>query len=180
MSSKPPTHLQPPLDPGILSKRRSRSFCSLCLIWSSLIFGTFIVFSVIVPLLDKAILQLRDPHFKLLANVSTSDDRVIRPLVDQDQTFDIAVTVWLRAEEEEEKVWKESLTLENSNSDSDASVVERQRRLKEETIEVPLYSDIAFRGLRLSDRHITADVKFRLPTRKLCVHMVIFRCRSMA
>lgn len=166
MSSKPPTHLQPPLDPGILSKRRSRSFCSLCLIWSSLIFGTFIVFSVIVPLLDKAILQLRDPHFKLLANVSTSDDRVIRPLVDQDQTFDIAVTVWLRAEEEEEKVWKESLTLENSNSDSDASVVERQRRLKEETIEVPLYSDIAFRGLRLSDRHITADVKFRLPTRK--------------
>ncbi|ETW86416.1 hypothetical protein HETIRDRAFT_246875, partial [Heterobasidion irregulare TC 32-1] len=91
---------------------------------------------------------------------------IIRPLVDHDQTFDIAVTVWLRAQEEEEKAWKDSSMLNILNSDFDASVAERQRRVEEDLLEVPLYSDIVFRGLRLSDRHITADVKFRLPTRK--------------
>lgn len=126
--------------------------------------------------LYKAISKLRDPHLNLLANASSVDDQVIRPLVNEDQTFDIAVSVWLRARGEEEKIWKDSLPL---NSASEDSADERERRLSEEILEVPLYSDIAFRGLHLSDRHITADVNFRLPTGKLCVRDNVFCTRSL-
>ena len=121
----------------------------------------------------KAISKMRDPHLNLVANASSVDDQVIEPLVNEDQTFDIAVSVWLRALGEEEKVWKDSLP-----SASEDSADERERRLGEEILEFPLYSDIAFRGLRLSDRHITADVKFRLPTGKLCVRAIIFCIQS--
>jgi hypothetical protein len=36
-------------------------------------------------------------------------------------------------------------------------------------LETPLYSDIAFRGLRLSDKDISTAINFRLPTARLYV-----------
>jgi len=39
----------------------------------------------------------------------------------------------------------------------------------EDILETPLYSDLAFRGLRLSDKSISTAVKFRLPISRLYV-----------
>ncbi|KAJ7580159.1 hypothetical protein C8J56DRAFT_276505 [Mycena floridula] len=70
---------------------------------------------------------------------------VIQPLIGSDQTFDIAVSVW-------------------------------QRRIGEELDQIPwgapwkgyrhkaLYSDVVFRGLRLADKHVRAEVKYQIPT----------------
>jgi hypothetical protein len=65
---------------------------------------------------------------------------VVRPLVDEKQSFDIAVSIW-------------ALPLEENTGESSSAV-----------LETPLYSDIVFRGLHLADKHQTANLTYKLPT----------------
>ncbi|KAK7028330.1 hypothetical protein R3P38DRAFT_3394488 [Favolaschia claudopus] len=70
----------------------------------------------------------------------TNRASVVRPLIDESQTFDIAVTVW---------------TLPNEERDGE--------RTSDEPIEIPLYSDIAFHGVKLADKHLTTTLQYKLP-----------------
>ncbi|KAJ7582206.1 hypothetical protein C8J56DRAFT_865725 [Mycena floridula] len=91
---------------------------------------------------------------------------VVQPLISEDQTFDIAVTVWqLRSEEERREVqvqaaeWKrqvfEGPVLDDQLMDYMESYTLRQKAI---------YSDIAFRGLKLGDKNVNTDIELRIPT----------------
>jgi hypothetical protein len=78
---------------------------------------------------------------------------VVRPLVDEKQSFDIAVSVW-------------SLPVEEHDGERNGSVSE-----------TALYSDIVFRGLRLADQHKLANLTYKLPVAVLCV--ILFENHEM-
>ncbi|KAJ7074566.1 hypothetical protein C8F01DRAFT_29818 [Mycena amicta] len=61
---------------------------------------------------------------------------VVRPLIDSEQAFDIAVSIW-------------TLPLEGDPTG--------------EYAETPLYSDVVFRDLHLSDKHIKTTLDYKLP-----------------
>jgi hypothetical protein len=134
--------------------------------------------------------QIRFPHKALYQNSTAlaSPSAVVRPLIDAHQTFDIAVTVWVRATEEEEeehrkkipkqvntdinglqkKKWKVPAPMKVGDGKLSWIKVSMEELIRDEDVlETPLYSDIAFRGLRLSDKGIGTAIKFRLPTTRL-------------
>ncbi|KAF5364954.1 hypothetical protein D9758_008110 [Tetrapyrgos nigripes] len=82
---------------------------------------------------------------------------VVQPLISKDQTFDIAVSVWIRATAAEEMEWRAG-----QGELYTPLVFEDDRKL----LFRPLYSDIVFRGLRLSDKNKYASVNFTFPTEK--------------
>ncbi|KAG6861054.1 hypothetical protein C0995_004555 [Termitomyces sp. Mi166 len=79
-----------------------------------------------------------------------ADSEIAHPLIGPEQTFDLAVTVWLRTEEYED-------------SDDDDEMPEHPR-FSPLPPAIPLFSDIVFRGLRLRDKNIFATVNFTVPT----------------
>ena len=70
---------------------------------------------------------------------------VVQPLITHSQTFDIAATIWLRTTESKE--------LAGTIGGQDLEVAE-----------TPLYSDVVFRGLNLSQKNVFSVVNFSLPT----------------
>jgi hypothetical protein len=134
--------------------------------------------------------DLRFPHKALYQTgpFEKSGD-VIRPLISDDQTFDIAVTLWLRGTESEEAEFKR-LNLTKSSTKTEAASpsqvdlggslgkvwlsFEGNARFQDEDIlETPLFSDIVFKGLRLSDRHVSAKIDFQLPTARLYAYKAL-------
>ena len=96
------------LDPGLPQVRRRFSFWSgcKCLFWISCFLPSTLVAVLVVALLYYAFLFIFPPHNALYPNptlLTCQPDCVVRPLIDAQQTFDIAVTVWVRATEEEEE-----------------------------------------------------------------------------
>ncbi|KAG6886858.1 hypothetical protein C0992_001980, partial [Termitomyces sp. T32_za158] len=80
------------------------------------------------------------------------DAKIARPLIGSEQTFDLAVTVWLRTEEHEDDL---------NYADEEMS---EHPRFNPIPPAIPLYSDTVFRGLRLSDKNTYATVNFTVPT----------------
>ncbi|KAJ7481228.1 hypothetical protein B0H11DRAFT_2024732 [Mycena galericulata] len=164
------------LDPGPGPRRRKMSICK-CLCWTIgiplLCFTTWAIASFATNVVQGA----RFPHKSLYHNgPSYYAGDVIRPLITDEQSFDIAVSVWVRTPEGEEarsqslqqsipaptptqldlggnigKVWV-SLSLDGNDRFRDQDILEK-----------PLFSDIVFHGLHLSDKHASATVDFRLP-----------------
>lgn len=66
---------------------------------------------------------------------------VVRPLIDENQLFDIAVSIWTLSVDQRE-----------------------DERNYGDVAETPLYSDIVFRGVRLADKHLTHTLNYSLPT----------------
>ncbi|KAF8063483.1 hypothetical protein FPV67DRAFT_247135 [Lyophyllum atratum] len=139
---------------GTTSKTRKSTSCC----------KRFLIFGGILTLLASALgiaygvirvaTVLTTPH-RALYHVGPLDEKsdisqVVRPLIGREQEFDIAVTVWVRSEDEEAK---------RSEHGVKASIW---------TVEapsvIPLYSDIVFHGLRLTDKNVFATVNFTLPT----------------
>ncbi|KAG6876785.1 hypothetical protein C0993_000446 [Termitomyces sp. T159_Od127] len=82
------------------------------------------------------------------------DSDVARPLIGPEQTFDLAVTVWLRTEEHEDDL----------DPDREEEEVSEHPRFNPLPPAIPLYSDTVFRGLRLRDKDVFATVNFTVPT----------------
>ncbi|KAJ7150681.1 hypothetical protein C8R46DRAFT_496858 [Mycena filopes] len=103
----------------------------------------------------------------LVANRSA----VVQPLIGANDTFDIAVTVWqlATAREEEEERRRQALVqpeyLGYKASEEDAfRVVQAAMYNHVAALEKSVFSDIVFRGLRLSDAAVYANVSFQIPT----------------
>lgn len=108
--------------------------------------------------------DVKDPHREKIFDVNgTVASGIVRPLVGKDQKFDVAVSVWIRAGVEEERTWRESLAIH-------ADGEEEKREVEYSILEKPLFSDVVFRDLSLSDKHRRVDVPLRIPIAKLCVH----------
>ncbi|KAK0462883.1 uncharacterized protein EV420DRAFT_1142985 [Desarmillaria tabescens] len=177
------------LDPGI--PRRKKSALSCCK-WSAVILGLLIGLLVCVAVYKFSTAfadVVRHPHRALYRNGSLEEQAVVRPLIDDNQQFDIAVSVWLRASKEEEDEWRRlSSTIDDEDYSDNMTfrfpldmgnkvkgivyrVVDKydpnyEIYLKgdKKLLYTPLYSDIAFRGVSFKDKNVLADVKFQIPT----------------
>ncbi|KAJ7766864.1 hypothetical protein B0H16DRAFT_374333 [Mycena metata] len=174
------------LDPGLTPRRlRKTSLCSCkCFCWTISIpllgFAAWTSFLFATSLFR----EYASPHKPLYhTGAPYYNSEVIRPLISDEQTFDMAVTVWLRAPEEAEAEFRR-LKLERAPPKEETppapvemkldglgkvwaslSLAEGNTRFRdEEILETPLFSDVVFRGLRLSGKHALATVDFRLPT----------------
>ncbi|KAJ6573044.1 hypothetical protein DFH09DRAFT_1152238 [Mycena vulgaris] len=133
-------------DPGpTTSRARSTSCCNICL---GAIGALCVAFILIF--MGKAALSLGKgayglatfAHRGMYQNQTIDQVRnwsmVVQPLVGDDQTFDIAATVWTLAEE--------------TGPD------------EEKRVETALFTDVVFRGLRLKEKFRSVDVDFQVPT----------------
>ncbi|THV06662.1 hypothetical protein K435DRAFT_710817 [Dendrothele bispora CBS 962.96] len=190
MSEKSP---KPPLHTPTKPRRQNSVF--KCCIWTfgliALSIGGFIgycLYDFFIGLHQ----ELAHPHSHLYQNQSLSEvsnrSLVVQPLVGKEQTFDIAVSVWIRALQAEEEKWKaglgESRTDLESGQHKPLQFLQNYKGMEEKvTIHVgfdedeflhgekrelyhPLYSDIVFRGLRSSDKGVTTSINFTIPTQK--------------
>ncbi|KAF7338002.1 hypothetical protein MVEN_02024100 [Mycena venus] len=108
--------------------------------------------------LDGLLVQAaRFPHKALYHAASPHGATdVIRPLITEQDTFDIARKPPTSTQLELDglgKIWVGLKLAEGNDKFRDEYVLEK-----------PLFSDVVFRGLRLSDKHASAKVNFRLPT----------------
>ncbi|KAJ7112451.1 hypothetical protein C8R43DRAFT_1138932 [Mycena crocata] len=166
------------LDPGPGPRRRKTSLCR-CLCWSICIplvcLATWAIFSFATRFVQEA----RFPHKSLYSTSGAKD--IIRPLISDEQSFDIAVTVWARAPEDEEAEFQRlAFTVESQEvvptlTQIDLggtlgkvwmSLTEGNDLRDENPLEKPLFSDVVFRNLHLSDKHASAKVDFRLPVER--------------
>ncbi|EIM87172.1 uncharacterized protein STEHIDRAFT_168004 [Stereum hirsutum FP-91666 SS1] len=159
-------HQQPVLDPGAPSRRPRRSCWSLC--WTigkiSLLLVVLVVALLVTIFVGGLILgiikDVKDPHREKIFDANgTVASGIVRPLVGKDQKFDVAVSVWIRAGVEEERTWRESLAMH-------ADGEEEKREVEYSILEKPLFSDVVFRDLSVSDKHRRVDVPLRIPTAK--------------
>jgi hypothetical protein len=160
------------------------------LIWTVFIVAVFCTAWVLLFVgwsFRQWISNLRSPHKEHYFNATQDPlpNLIVRPLIDENQTFDIAVSVWLRATEEEEAAYRRNRTADVVIGDKGEGIltkidvpigvgdandkIEDPQDEREDILETPLFSDIVFRGLRLKDKGISQKVQFRLPTARLYV-----------
>ncbi|KAJ7675487.1 hypothetical protein B0H17DRAFT_1207672 [Mycena rosella] len=130
-----------PLDAGAPPRKRS-SLCKFSLWVCLLFFGLFV--AVVFFAIGRSFYKFATfSHSQVYQNQTLAEVKnraaVVRPLIDEHQGFEIAVSVW-------------SLPVPEEDGEGIADVAE-----------TPLYSDIVFRGLRLGDKHKQAVVKYKLP-----------------
>lgn len=196
MSQKTPTSLD--LNPGMPPRKANSGWRSI--FWTSVLLGALVVgwaiYSIGYAVFTYSLFH-RFPHKALYQNstlLESQPSSVVRPLIDAQQTFDVAVSVWVRAtegEEEEHKRKEKDPVMEGQQEkkgkgDSNAaaalidtgngdlrwtSISDEELMRDDNRLETPLFSDIAFRGLRLSDKGISTAITFRLPTARLCVSL---------
>ncbi|KAF5379859.1 hypothetical protein D9757_007246 [Collybiopsis confluens] len=106
---------------------------------------------------------------------------VVQALIGENQLFDIGVTIWARAPAEEEKEWNKSIGKKSKSwgpsvvdgpilmhqashlwFESSSQIVSNIPAMAGNALFIPLHSDLAFRGLQLSDLTSTT-VEFMLP-----------------
>jgi hypothetical protein len=138
------------LDPGVPARRNRSSGCKCVLITiltsivsiAALFIGTFIV---------QFVHHGREPHAALLYKPKSAETidpaAVVRPLIDEKQTFDIVATVWLR-----------------TNDSSFESTLPAQK---------PIFTGKVFQGLTLKDKGIHTTVNYTVPTEILFVFFYI-------
>jgi hypothetical protein len=150
------------LDPGLGSvPRRKPSGCRfICksILWAFAgLFGVFV--SVVTFRSGTSFVNgtLRFTHASMYQNQTWEEAiktgqryAVARPLVDQEQKFDVGVTVWLLRTEEEMRTVKGAVV--------HGAVTEHA-----------IYQDIVFRGLKLRDKARLAKIPLEIPPNVLCV-----------
>ncbi|KAJ7666901.1 hypothetical protein DFH06DRAFT_1185007 [Mycena polygramma] len=130
-----------PLNPGVPPRKRS-SLCKFSL-WIGLILGALFLARILVGIGQQLFWFTSFSHSRIYQNQTLGEVKnraaVVRPLIDEHQTFDIAVSIW-------------TLPADGRDGERIGDVAES-----------PLYSDIVFRGVLLSDKHIQSTLHYRLP-----------------
>ena len=124
MVEKSPSPTDLSLDPGA-PRRKPTSGCK-CLLWICLFLGVSVFGSIaytVCSQIMKGVSNIRSPHKSLYHNTTSKDSSsVVQPLIDARQTFDIAVTVWIRGTEKEEEEYLRSIA-ESDNVPKDEKLV---------------------------------------------------------
>ncbi|KAJ7119609.1 hypothetical protein C8R44DRAFT_788507 [Mycena epipterygia] len=130
-----------PLNAGAPARKRSslRKFS----LWAGAILVGLFVARFIVTIGQSFFHFAQFSHSRVFQNQTLEEVKnraaVVRPLIDGSQTFDIAVSIW-------------TLPTEENGAERIGDVVE-----------TPLYSNIVFRGLRLSDKNKAEVLTYKLP-----------------
>ncbi|KAK7062696.1 hypothetical protein VNI00_000184 [Paramarasmius palmivorus] len=170
------------LDPGITPSRKPRSG------WKFVLWIGFVIFilSVLyfIALNGGHIIELtRFAHTSVYQNqtweevlASGNRDAVVRPLINENQTFDVAITVWMRRtgeEIEQRERQREMNPLTDVLKDLSPSIsvsesLENRYYLmgyeEDDIYEKPIFSDVVFHGLTLKDKDIKTKVELQIPT----------------
>jgi hypothetical protein len=162
------------LDPG--PRRRaaasSWSFCLLSVIGIVTIF-TVIALAVVYQFASGFVRDMREPHRALYHNASAPAAPSIGPLLLGDTKFDIVATVWVRAPRTEER----EFNVKHAGADSAAENA-YDNVLPADVpylLEYALFSGVVFRGLRMHDKHVDAEVNLTIPTARLCVRLLLLK-----
>lgn len=143
--------------------------------------GVIIVYSL-GNFLRTAHRQNTQPFAEDLHNSSLTTLPVV-PLVHHN-TFDIAVSLWLKPSETvilSRRIARLAAKAEQLEdgveklSDEELKRVEAGELHEDERDDL-LYSDILFRGLKLSDRHVAVTLDYEIPTERLCVGCLLPSC----
>ncbi|KAJ7749066.1 hypothetical protein DFH07DRAFT_746916 [Mycena maculata] len=130
-----------PLNPGVPAKKPS-SFKKFSL-WVGIILVALFVARFIIGIGQSLFSITQFSHTRVYQNQTLEEVKnhaaVVRPLIDESQSFDIAVSIW-------------TLSAEDG-----------QTRESRDMATTPLYSSIVFRGLRLSDKHKQVELSYQLP-----------------
>jgi hypothetical protein len=144
------------LDPGVPARRNRSSGCKCVLI--TILTSTVSVAALFVGLFLVNLFHLgQEPHAALLYKTESAADTVdpaavVRPLIDEKQTFDIVATVWLRTND--------------SSSESTISTLPAQKAI---------FTGKVFQGLTLKDKGIHTTVNYTVPTEILYVFFYILQ-----
>ncbi|KAJ7207989.1 hypothetical protein GGX14DRAFT_634694 [Mycena pura] len=134
-----------PLSPGAPARKRS-SLTKFCL-WIGLILAALFVGRIIIGIGQSLFFFTTFSPSHVYQNQTLAEVKnraaVVRPLVDEKQIFDIAVSIWTPSVEARTTGMRTGNMLDVADT--------------------PLYSDIVFRGLRLSDKHKQATLEYQLP-----------------
>jgi hypothetical protein len=155
------------LDPG----QRPRKSCSCCrstcyAVFAILVCIFFWVLSYVGFTFLVFLLSPHSPHFTTASVAKENPSVHLTPLVDHNQTFDIAATVWVRGRHGEDRFREGKVEGNRVEMDGDGSE-------DGDLIETPIFSDIVFQGLKMTDKHAKANVSFRLPLVNLYVFFLV-------
>ncbi|KIJ55861.1 hypothetical protein M422DRAFT_41716 [Sphaerobolus stellatus SS14] len=130
------------LDPGTIPKRKRPSICKgllCCMSITGLVFVVLGAITIFIAVLDPVVFPHRSQYATRQELAKGDPSLLVKPLVNETQTFDIAVTVWMR----------------------DGTVEVSKDILPKE---IPLFSDVIFKGLTLKDKRVVKRVNFEIPT----------------
>ncbi|KAJ6510568.1 hypothetical protein C8R45DRAFT_964526 [Mycena sanguinolenta] len=131
------------VNPGVPPKKRG-SLLRFSL-WIGLILGGLLLTWFIGGIVQQLFWFKNFSHSSVYQNQTLAEvenrGAIVRPLIDENQLFDIAVSIWTLPVQEEDG-----------------------ERVAGAVAETPLDSKIVFRGVKLADKHLTATVDYRLPT----------------
>lgn len=161
-------------DPEIAPKRRRYSLCK-GLLYGTILIGLILFFLIGLTFISKIIDNTAHPHKRLYVTSQQNSQlspAVIKPLVDANQKFDIAVTVWVRDEEptpfEDLEDGDGSITTHLPNSSLPL--------LKEKL----LFSDTIFRSITPENKGLVKTIPLEIPTRILCILSLLLRAHEMS
>ncbi|KAG6833303.1 hypothetical protein H0H87_008935 [Tephrocybe sp. NHM501043] len=145
--------------PKVQAAPRKPRFQSAC-VWLVVgaviltLLGSGLGLAFAVPKFVDSITFQRSLYYKGPPDIRSA---VVRPLIGPEQTFDLAVSVWVRTD---------GAANFGDEEENDNKVVEKPLRRKMFPLApaVPLYSDIVFRGLTLRDKNVFAAINFTVPT----------------
>lgn len=142
------------LDPGIPARRNRSSSCKCAFIIILTSIASLLAFFIGIYLLNR--FHSEHHTFLLYTNksVGTVDPAlVVRPLIDEKQTFDIVATVWLR-----------------TNNSSSGSKLPTEKAI---------FTRKVFQGLTLKDKDIHTTVNYTVPTEILYVFLLSYNSFSL-
>ncbi|KAF8063485.1 hypothetical protein FPV67DRAFT_246768 [Lyophyllum atratum] len=154
------------LDPGAPPRRKSISGCK-CLLFSAvavIALGAAALFTIFTTTFSRTFFT---PHTALYHNTTlegvTNRATVVQPLVGREQTFDLAATVWLRTSNLGRHRDGEYVVDTDAKKEKIEEATEDQKE-DDALVEEPLYSNIIFRGVRLTDKNLQTTINFTVPT----------------
>ncbi|KAG6825135.1 hypothetical protein H0H92_004599 [Tricholoma furcatifolium] len=152
------------LDPGPPRRSSSGCKCLFFLLSLSIIAFVLYLFQFTTALFNEFTAPHKALYYKSATQIVTNTNRaaVVRPLVDSEQTFDLAATVWLRTSKDATHVGGIYVTPEAEAVEDAEQQAKRAANVGLE--EHALFSDIIFRGVRLSDKNLHTTVNLTLPT----------------
>lgn len=149
------------LDPGPPPRPKRKLGCKTIL-WTLLALLGLGVLSLIIVFLRRFADGFKDPHSDLYQDLTQPyrPQDVVRPLIDNNQTFDIIATVWLRTEQNTTANDIVETYQENWNNAGAGYKKWTTGALRERAI----FSKTIFTGLTLKDKQLTTSVDFQVPT----------------
>ncbi|ORX40615.1 hypothetical protein BD324DRAFT_647537 [Kockovaella imperatae] len=143
-----------------------------CCIGIVVVFGALICVAIGVTcfvLARNAIRDMRDPHKGLfVSNATIHTPDMVRPLIEQDDSFDVVLGIWVREPNAKVDVSTAAEFLEEINSQDNSTTSERPKKAVgfplEKRNDRIIYEETVFKNIKMNGKTHDKVVEFNLPT----------------